>query len=149
MPKINCLTCEMLNLTVSRLPRITPDAKSNWLDQSNPDFAKLIPIVDRQTKRAKKADDEQAVFGLFSNGAKTNRDEWVYDFDVRTLRDKALFFSDVYNESLDNGDDSYNPVIKWSRDLRNEFQRGKRIVYSEANRITIAISPVRCKASFC
>ena len=128
--------------------RITPDAKSNWLDQSNPDFAKLIPIVDRQTKRAKKADDEQAVFGLFSNGAKTNRDEWVYDFDVRTLRDKALFFSDVYNESLDNGDDSYNPVIKWSRDLRNEFQRGKRIVYSEANRITSLYRPFVAKHHF-
>ena len=128
--------------------KITPDAKSNWLDQSNPDFAKLIPIVDRQTKRAKKADDEQAVFGLFSNGAKTNRDEWVYDFDVRTLRDKALFFSDVYNESLDNGDDSYNPVIKWSRDLRNEFQRGKRIVYSEANRITSLYRPFVAKHHF-
>ena len=25
--------------------------------------------------------------------------------------------------------------LKWSRDLRNEFQRGKRIVYSEANRV--------------
>ena len=128
--------------------KITPDAKSNWLDQSNPDFAKLIPIVDRQTKRAKKADDEQAVFGLFSNGAKTNRDEWVYDFDVRTLRDKALFFSDVYNESLDNGDDSYNPIIKWSRDLRNEFQRGKRIVYSEANRIQSLYRPFIGKHHF-
>ena len=128
--------------------KITPDAKSNWLDQSNPDFAKLIPIVDRQSKRAKKADDERAVFGLFSNGAKTNRDEWVYDFDVRTLRDKALFFSDVYNESLDNGDDSYNPVIKWSRDLRNEFQRGKRIGYSEANRIQSLYRPFVAKHHF-
>ena len=34
-----------------------------------------------------------------------------------------------------------NAVIKWSRDLRNEFRRGKRIVYSEAERIQSLYRP--------
>ena len=59
---------------------------------------------------------------------------------ARNLRDKALFFSDTYNEGaifLDATDNkSYDPVIKWSRDLRNEFRRGRRIVYNEANRFS-------------
>ena len=37
--------------------------------------------------------NEQAVFGLYSLGVNTARDEWVYDFDDRTLRDKVLFFA--------------------------------------------------------
>ena len=64
----------------------------------------------------------------------TNRDAWVYDFDVTTLRNKVLFFADTYNDLMDRGEEPDNPVVKWSRDLRNEFRRGRRIVYSEANR---------------
>ena len=114
---------------------ITPDAKHNWLNQSNPDFDGLLTLADRQTKFAKTVGDEQAIFNLFSNGVKTNRDEWVFDFDVHNLRNKMLFFADIYNLLLDNDESSYPPDIKWSRDLRNEFRRGRRIVYSEANRV--------------
>ena len=114
---------------------ITPDAKSNWLDQSDSNFEQLLPLANRETKFAKGFNEEMAVFSLFAMGISTNRDEWVYDFDVGNLRDKALFFADKYNELLDNGDDSDMPVIKWSRDLRNEFRRGRRIVYNDGNRI--------------
>ena len=115
--------------------RITPDAKAYWLDQSHSDFERLLPLADRETKFAKGFNEEKAVFSLFAMGISTNRDEWVYDFDVGNLRDKALYFADKYNELLDNGDDSDMPVIKWSRDLRNEFRRGRRIVYNDGSRI--------------
>ena len=130
------------------LADIAPDDRNNWFNQSNTDFANLMPLADRQTKLSKTASDGRAVFDMFSNGAKTNRDEWVYDFDVANLRGKALFFADVYNQLLDEGDESYNPAIKWSRDLRNEFQRGKRIVYSEANRIQSLYRPFVLKHHF-
>ena len=64
------------------LTNIRPDKNDNWLNQSNPDFEKLIPLADRATKLAKTPDEEHAVFGLYSLGVVTNRDEWVYDFDV-------------------------------------------------------------------
>ncbi len=127
---------------------IAPDAKNNWLNQSNPDFDNLMPLADRQTKFAKTVGDERAVFNIFSNGAKTNRDEWVYDFDVANLRGKVLFFTDVYNGLLDRGDRSYDPVIKWSRDLRNAFQRGRHIVYTESNRIQSLYRPFILKHHF-
>ena len=130
--------------------RVTPDELGQWLGQSvrRYEFQQLMPLANRETKFAKTAADEQAVFGLFSNGVKTNRDEWVYDFDVANLRSKALFFADEYNGFLDAGDQSYKPVIKWSRDLRNEFQRGRRIVYSEANRIQSMYRPFVAKHHF-
>ena len=127
---------------------ITPDAKAYWLDQSHSDFEILLPLANRETKFAKTVATEQAVFGLFANGAKTNRDEWVYDFAVANLRNKVLFFADTYNELLDRGDESYDPVIKWSRDLRNEFQRGRRIVYDDGNRIQSLYRPFVVKQHF-
>ena len=127
---------------------ISPDSGNNWLNQANSGFANLLPIADRQTKFANANDAEQAVFGLFTNAVKSNRDDWVFDLDVRNLRNKALFFADAYNEFLDNNDKSYDPVIKWSRDLRNEFQRGRRIVYSEANRIQSLYRPFVAKHHF-
>ena len=71
---------------------VTPDSKDNWLHQSNSNFERLIPLGDRPTKFAKSADAEQAVFGLYSLGILTARDEWVYDFDVNVLRAKAKLF---------------------------------------------------------
>ena len=110
---------------------ITPDSKNNWLNQSNSDFERLLPLANREAKSSKATDDNPSVFGLFSNGVKTNRDEWVYDFDKFSLQRKAVFFSDTYNGMLDAKDESYNPIIKWSRDLRNEFIRGRRILYED------------------
>ncbi len=48
-----------------RLPfeEITANSDGQWLNQSNSDFASLIPLANRQTKLAKSADGEEAVFG--------------------------------------------------------------------------------------
>ncbi len=83
-------------LAVFDFVEITPSENGQWLNQSNTDSRNLLSLADLQTKFAKGADHEQAVFGLFANGAKTNRDEWVYDFNFGSLRDKALFFADTY-----------------------------------------------------
>ena len=127
---------------------IVTDGKSNWINQSNSGFDKLLPLANRETKLAKSADDAQAVFGLFTNAVKSNRDDWVYDFDARRLRDKVLFFADTYNDLLDGGDQSYNSVIKWSSTLRDRFQRGERIVYNDGNRIRSLWRPFVAKWHF-
>jgi len=127
---------------------ITPDAKHNWLNQSDNDFGQLLTLADRQSKFAKNTDEERAIFKFFSNGVKTNRDEWVYDFDVHNLRNKALFFAGAYNDLMDNNDRSYPSVIKWSSTLRDIFRRGERIVYDDANRIQELFRPFVIKHHF-
>ena len=127
---------------------ITPDKECNWLNQSNPDFKRLMLLADRRRRPTKTDADEQAVFGFYSIGVSTNRDEWVYDFDVSSLRDKALFFADTYNEFLDTNSESYDPVIKWSEATRNHFRRRRRIIYSEANRIQTLYRPFTVKHHF-
>ena len=127
---------------------IVPDGKSYWLDQSHSGFEELLPLANRETKFAKDPTKECAIFGLFAPGVNTARDEWVFDFDVSNLRSKALFFADTYNTLLQDRDSSFPTTIKWSRDLRNEFQRGRRIVYSEANRIESLYRPFVIKHHF-
>ena len=127
---------------------IAPDAKNNWLNQSNPDFAGLMPIANRESKFAKTPADGRAVFGLYSMAIATNRDEWVYDFDVRNLRNKALFFADAYNDLLDGGSPPDAPVIKWSSTLRDRFQRGASIVYNDGNRVPSLFRPFVTKWHF-
>ena len=135
-------------LTNFAFTEIAPDANGQWLNQSDGAFEQLIPIANRETKFAKTVEEERAVFKLSALGVNTARDEWVYDFDVASLRAKALSFADVYNELLDSKDESYSTTIKWSRDLRNEFRRGRRIIYSEASRIQSLYRPFVVKHHF-
>ena len=104
---------------------IMPDAKNNWLNQSNSNFESLIPLADRQTKLAKL--EEQAVFGLYSLGVITARDEWVYDFDAACLGRKVRSFINEYEESrarhggkIVEGSD-LGTTIKWTRDLKRQL----------------------------
>ena len=106
---------------------IMPDAKNNWLNQSNSNFESLIPLADRQTKLAKSVDEEQAVFGLYSLGVITARDEWVYDFDAACLGRKVRSFINEYEESrarhggkIVEGSD-LGTTIKWTRDLKRQL----------------------------
>ncbi len=109
------------------LEKITPDGKNDWLNQSNSDFDKLMPLADRQTKGAKTIAEEHAVFGLYSLGVVTNRDEWVYDFDTENLGKKVRALINSYEESravyggkeVDNA--TLGTSIKWTRDLKRQL----------------------------
>ena len=127
---------------------IIPDRNHNWLNHGNPDFPNLLPLADRKTKFAKTADDEQAVFRLFSNCVKSNRDDWVYDFDPDNLRGKALLFINTYNGELDNESESYNRSIKWSSSLRSRYERGERLAYDESKAIESLFRPFVTKYHF-
>ena len=131
-----------------RLDSITPDTKAHWLDQSVSDFEGLIPLANHETKFAKSVVNERAVFGLFANAVKSNRDEWVYDFDVANLQQKSFFFSKSYNEFLDSGDDTFDPIIKWSRNLRRHFLAGHRIDFDETKVIPSMYRPYIIKNYF-
>ena len=78
---------------------IVPDARSNWIGQSDSGFAELLPLANRETKLAKSAVDEQAVFGLYSLGVVTNRDEWVYDVNAEALGRKVRALINSYEET--------------------------------------------------
>ena len=130
------------------LSEILPDEKGNWIEVSNPNFANLLPVAERTAKYSRRGEDCQALFQLFSSGVKTNRDEWVFDFDVNNLRNKTFFFVETYNEFLESDNRSYDPIIKWSSTLQARFLRGDRIVHRSANTLQTLRRPFVLKQHF-
>ena len=116
------------NLDDIKFESIAPDRYNHWLNQSNSDFEHLVPLANRQTKLAKVTDDEQAVFGLYSLGIVTARDEWVYDFDSEDLGKKVRAFTSSYEDTRAQlggravNDSELGTAIKWTRDLKRQLR---------------------------
>ena len=131
--------------------KITPDTKANWLNQSISNFDKLLPLARKQTKLAKDADDQQAIFGLYSLGAASNRDAWVYDFSGNVLSNKVRFFCDTYQNEMqclareeqhvDSIGDWVDRSIKWMLFLENHLTRGDHLTFSRENITTALYRP--------
>ena len=133
--------------TLTSIPfeSITPDTKNNWLNLSNSNFAQLMPLANRETKSSKTPDEQQAIFKLYSIGADTHRDEWVYDFARTTLLAKAQSFANKYNELIDNNAKPNDPSIKWSEAVRNRFLARRHIVYDDVKSIRSLYRPFVAK----
>ncbi len=137
---------------------ITPDGKSYWLDQSNSGFEELLPLANRETKLAKSASDEHAVFGLNSLGIATNRDEWAYDFDFDSLTDKVLFFTKVYRDEAQRYveenphpselSDWVDRSIKWTSELENHLLKGDGVHFTTANMTQAMYRPFVAKQCY-
>ena len=64
---------------------IQPDARHTWLTEGlHPEFDTFIPIGTKQAKSVK-GEVEDVIFKTYSNGVKTNRDAWVYNFNRNAL----------------------------------------------------------------
>ena len=130
---------------------IAPDAKGNWLNQSNSDFETLMPLANRQTKLAKTSADEQAVFGLYSLGVATNRDDWTYDIDFDGVSDKAYFFCRTYRNEKDrfaNEKPARNTVgdwvdrsIKWTSELESHLVKGDPLTFAADHIVSSVYRP--------
>jgi predicted helicase len=122
---------------------IVPDHKYNWLTENlRDDFDTFIPTGTKEAKEAKYR-DTQTIFKLYSTGAKTNRDVWVYNFqrDILTenmrqtietynshiFRLQPLSTKPVINDFVSNDDTK----ISWSRDLKLKLQRGQLGEFNE------------------
>lgn len=59
----------------------------------------------------------RAIFTLVSNGVKTQRDEWVYDFSRDKLEPKAKFLVTSYEKTRNSPLSADRNVIKWDAEL--------------------------------
>ena len=142
--------------TLERVPfeSIKPDADSNWLNQSTSDFARLLPLANRDTKLSKAVGEEQAIFGLYSLGVVTNRDDWVYDFDATQLGRKVRWFINEYEEyrAIHGGKDVDDTVlgtsIKWTRDLKRQLRLDRPNIFDGKNINTTLYRPYVDKALY-
>ncbi len=122
--------------------RIQPDKNHNWLNIADNDFDDLLPLANKETKRAKSQSGEQAVFKLFSLGVVTARDEWVYDYSVKYLKHKVKYLINIYNQEVKKHQTATTQSelgelvdysIKWTRAVKNDLLKGQRYTYQVKN----------------
>jgi predicted helicase len=102
---------------------LTPDIKNTWLVPENADeYRKFAPIAQ--------------MFELHTNGIKTNRDAVVYDWDRDKLAERMQEFitdynAEVYRHKADP-DADWSDRVNWSRDLKQDAQRGHLAKFEDA-----------------
>ncbi len=117
--------------------RIMPDKNHNWLNIADNDFDELLPLVNKETKLAKYQKEERAVFKLFSLGVVTARDEWVYDYSVKYLKQKVKYLINIYNQEVKKHQTASQSElgelvdysIKWTRAVKNDLLKHQRYGY--------------------
>ncbi|MCQ2812148.1 DEAD/DEAH box helicase [Helicobacter pylori] len=92
--KLNLLA-NFENLESVPFKEITPNDKGDWINQRNDGFEKLIPL-----KRDPKLKIFNTIFDINSNGVKTSRDPWVYNFSPNALKQSVQRCIDTYNADL-------------------------------------------------
>lgn len=105
--------------------RIEPDAKNNWINQTDNDWDSLLPLIDKDVKAGK---SKKAIFSYFSRGLESNRQDWIYDFSQEYLSMKVKYLVDIYEKSRKAK--SINTEIKWSRELERRLKNNKKISFS-------------------
>ncbi len=134
--------------------RIMPDKRHTWLTEGlHDEFEAFIPLGSREAKAAK-GEVVDVLFHIFSNGVKTNRDAWVYNFNRSALAENMSGMIDTYNEQLfkwarqrsrvANVDDfvvSDDKKIGWSSGLKQHLKRGNIADFSQERMRTSLFRP--------
>ena len=117
---------------------IQPDVRYTWLTEGlHAEFETFIPIGTKEVKE-ERSEAVDVIFQTYSNGVKTNRDAWAYNFNRNTLTENISRMIDTYNEQVfkwerlinrDANVDEFvindNAKISWSETLKRSLQRGK------------------------
>lgn len=137
---------------------IRPDKRHNWINIPENDWDECIPVASKSVKKAKDRIHAEAIFKLFSLGVVSARDEWVYDFDQYTLKEKIKYFCNLYecekkrwrkNKKGESINDFVDRSIKWTAELEKHLTRGTDIAFNKKYVKDAIYRPfVKCKLYF-
>ncbi len=120
---------------------VQPDNANNWVNLTSNDFDTLLPMASKETKAAKTAGKERAIFKTFSLGVSTNRDDWLLDFDEDALAIKCNDLTSRYDKEVvaiskhvSSDEYVFSGSIKWSESLKRNARSGLRSRF-DRNRI--------------
>ena len=123
---------------------ITPDRQHTWLTEGlDAEFETFMPMGSREAK-AKKGEEADVIFKIYSLGVNTSRNDWAYNFDRNVLTGNMQRMIDTYNEQRSrwkqrtdrdaNIDDfviSDDQKIKWSEALKRNLAGGRTADFSQ------------------
>lgn len=115
---------------------LQPNEQGDWLSMRNDAFKDLIPLGDKENKGNK----ETFFIPFYSNGVKTNRDAWVYNFNLQQVISNMTLTIELYNEGLksfkeksigiknpkaDDFIDFSKKMITWTREIKWDIEKNK------------------------
>lgn len=121
---------------------LRPNEKHDWLNQRNGIFESFLPLGDKKDK-----ENSHTFFcDFYSNGLKTNRDAWCYNFSAEKVKRNIRRSIEYFNGQIDryeavlarNTDAKPFDVIKpdskefsWDRQQKKDVENLKRYTYNE------------------
>jgi predicted helicase len=120
---------------------IQPDRKNDWLNLSDNDWDKLMPLVDPSVTVARTTSQHRAIFRLMSNGLKTQRDEWAYDISRDSLATKVREMIAVYEATRRDSEFAGRETIKWDAELDRHRKARIEKTFSPSSLIEAAYRP--------
>lgn len=112
---------------------IEPNRWDDWINQRTERFAKLRPLANLPDEPEHPA----PIFALESNGLKTNRDAYVFDFSESSLRERVADQVEFFNEqaaATEKGDGWPTRDLsrfKWDREIERFAKDGRLIAVDE------------------
>ena len=109
-----------------------------WVDIPDATTTGMIPLVDKKTKLKEGSAQDRSIFKLFSLGVATNRDDWVYDTNEKSLTKKIAFFVDTFNHEHRRWRSEKCPKptggwvdrsIKWTTELEAYLRQSKLLKF--------------------
>ena len=120
---------------------ITPNPQYDWIGQRSEEFQRLYSLGSKDVKAGKGGD---AVFKLFSNGYKTGKDAYLYNFARDTCEENARLATEDYLGALRVAEEHpkygvdeiarlHSSNVRWDRELKNNLRRRKEVTFSAGN----------------
>ena len=118
---------------------IKPNKYHDWIEQRSDAFAGFYPLG---TKEAKAGKADNAIFGLYSQGVKTNRDAYIYNFTRSACAENAKRMTQDYLDALsefeENPELSVDEVarrhtenVTWVGELMDSLRRKKTTKFDD------------------
>ena len=117
------------------LKEIIPNKDSIWLNQTDNNFEKLVPVLPKTHC--------ESIFYIGTPGVTVAKDAWAYDFDLRRLKTKMKYYISTYNSLLQKHTKLdtdrkellrvIDKTIKWSQRTLDGLSRNQHIEYSSTN----------------
>ena len=138
-------------LETLEMKTIIPSKRGNWVNQVENEWDDLISIASKAEKKGTKGSKERAIFTLFSQGIKTNRDDWVISHSKEDLTQKVLSLISVYNQTCEAPpvkDEDLDLSIKWTRKLKRLVRTRKKIDFDKKHLTQILYRPFTIRSSY-
>ncbi len=141
-----------INNMKDKLQILHPNKFGDWINHREESLESLIPIFPE-----KKYDKNTTGFFItYSNGLKTNRDAWCYNFSRKELIDNIKITIENYNlhadKYLNNKEKDIEKVINydstklsWDRSQKEDLRLGKKYIYNPKSIISSLYRPFMCQ----